>query len=92
MNFSRLNPYAPPMLSVLRVVTALLYLEHGTQKLLNFPASERAGAGLNLFSMFGAAGIIECVAGVLLVLGLSLRRAKWRSPIGWSTSVAASSR
>ncbi|HEV7719395.1 MAG TPA: DoxX family protein [Arsenicitalea sp.] len=76
MNFSRLNSYAPPMLSVLRVVTALVYLEHGTQKLLNFPASARAGgAGLNLFSMFGAAGLIECVAGVLLVLGLFSRAA-----------------
>ena len=30
--------YAPWMLGVLRIVTALVYLAHGTQKLLHFPA------------------------------------------------------
>ncbi|MDB5562706.1 MAG: DoxX family protein [Hyphomicrobiales bacterium] len=75
MNFSRLNTYAPPMLSVLRIVTALLYLEHGTQKLLNFPASAHAGGTLNLLSLLGAASIIELVAGVLLILGLFSRPA-----------------
>lgn len=75
MNFSRLNAYAPPMLSILRIVTALLYLEHGTQKLFNFPASGHAGGTLNLLSLIGAASIIELVAGVLLVLGLFSRPA-----------------
>jgi putative oxidoreductase len=75
MNFSRLNGYAPRMLSVLRVVTSLLFLEHGTQKLLSFPPAQHAGGTLNLFSMFGAAGVIELVCGLLVVLGLFTRPA-----------------
>ena len=41
-----LQKYAPWMLGILRIVTALVYLEHGTQKLFHFPAqAARAGGG-----------------------------------------------
>jgi putative oxidoreductase len=31
-------PWAPRMLSVLRIVAALIFFAHGTQKILGFPA------------------------------------------------------
>ena len=70
MDSDRLTTWAPRMLSVLRIMAALLFLEHGTQKLLGFPATESQPA---LFSLFGLQGIIELVGGVLLALGLFTR-------------------
>lgn len=69
----RLRSHAPFMLSIARVVIALTYLEHGTQKLLGFPPSPRGGLHPALFSLFGAAGVIEIVGGGLIVLGLFTR-------------------
>ena len=65
--FSRL---APHLLSVLRIVVAFLFIAHGTQKLVGFPA---AGPRFALFSMLGAAGLIETFGGVLMLLGLFTR-------------------
>jgi putative oxidoreductase len=63
------------MLSVLRIMTALLFLEHGTSKLLGFPPSPpHPGAPpFELISMIGFSGILELVGGVLLFLGLFTR-------------------
>jgi putative oxidoreductase len=58
-------------LSVLRIVTALLFIPHGTQKLFGFPGAQQAVSPL--LSMMGIAGILECVGGVLLLLGLFTR-------------------
>ena len=66
-----LDRYAPHMLGLLRIVAALLFLQHGTQKLLGFPASEMPQPGL--FSLFGLGGILELVGGLLLILGLFTR-------------------
>lgn len=66
--FSRGRPYA---LSVLRIMTALLFLEHGTMKLFGFPG----GHTVPLFSLFGLAGVIELVGSLLLVVGLFTRPA-----------------
>ncbi|WP_046864007.1 DoxX family protein [Microvirga massiliensis] len=63
--------WAPRMLSILRIMTALLFLEHGTQKLLGFPPSPNPGPAL--FSLLGIQGVIEIVGGVLLALGLFTR-------------------
>jgi putative oxidoreductase len=63
--------WAPRVLSILRIMTALLFLEHGTQKLLGFPPSPNPGPAL--FSLLGIQGIIEVVGGVLLALGLFTR-------------------
>ena len=71
MMFDRLTAWAPQMLSVLRIMTALLFLEHGTMKLLGFPDSGRPGP--DLFSLMGLAGTLEIVGGLLLVLGLFTR-------------------
>jgi len=63
--------WAPRLLSILRIVAALIFMEHGTQKLLGFPVSERAAP--ELLSLSGIAGILELVGGALLVLGLFTR-------------------
>jgi putative oxidoreductase len=63
--------WAPRLLSILRIVAALIFMEHGTQKLLGFPASEYPAAAL--FSLMGLAGMLELVGGALLVLGLFTR-------------------
>src|SRR5438270_1115429 len=60
------------MLSTLRIVTPLLFLEHGTQKLFNFPPAQTAMA-FNIASRFGVAGILELVGGLLLLIGLFTR-------------------
>jgi putative oxidoreductase len=63
--------WAPRLLSILRVVVALIFLEHGTQKLLGFPISDRPAP--ELLTMGGIAGVLELVGGTLLVLGLFTR-------------------
>ena len=68
---SSLTPWAPRMLAILRIVTGLLFLEHGTQKLFGFPPSEYSSPGL--LSLMGVAGMLETVGGVLVVLGLLTR-------------------
>ena len=70
--FDRLSAYAPQALAVLRIVTALLFLAHGTQKLLGFPAAEWAPEA---FSMPWIAGVIEIVTGVLIAIGFFTRPA-----------------
>lgn len=67
-----LNPYAPTLRSVLRIVAGLIFLAHGTQKILGFPASDFNPPA---FSMFWTAGIIELITGTLLILGLFTRPA-----------------
>ena len=65
--------WAPRVLSIVRVVAALIFMEHGTQKLLNFPARPNNAPGPELFSLYGLAGTIEIVGGILLVFGLFTR-------------------
>lgn len=66
--------WAPRLLSILRIMSRLLLLQHGTGKLLHFPAGA-VPANFNLLSMPGYAGFIEFVCGILLVLGLFTRPA-----------------
>jgi putative oxidoreductase len=75
MDFNQLSTRAPVMLSILRIMTGLLFLAHGTQKFLSFPAGERAGFGWTFAHPGAYAGIIELVAGTLIVLGLFTRPA-----------------
>jgi putative oxidoreductase len=67
-----LNKYAPQLLGVLRIVTGLQFLEHGTAKMFHFPAA--AGAAVRAYDItawpVGPAGVIEVVAGILITLGL----------------------
>ena len=63
--------WSPPMLSVLRVMTGALFLEHGTQKLFGFPTPARAGPAL--LSLLGVQGALELIGGLLILLGLFTR-------------------
>ena len=65
--------WAPRVLSIARVVTALIFMAHGTQKLLNFPPRANNAPGPDLFSLYGLAGSLEIVGGILLVFGLFTR-------------------
>ena len=69
MNTDTLDSWAPRVLSILRIVAAVLFFEHGTQKLLGFPAGHSA----QLLSLSGAAGVLELAGGALLILGLFTR-------------------
>ena len=75
MMSQRLNRLEPVMLSVLRIVTALIFLAHGTQKFLSFPAGEMAGSGWALNHPGHFAGIVELGCGILIALGLFTRPA-----------------
>lgn len=66
--------WAPRLLSVLRIVTAFLFVQHGTAKFLGVPHVAFFDE-LNLFSLIGVAGVLELVGGVLLLLGLLTRPA-----------------
>jgi putative oxidoreductase len=74
MEFTWLSRWQPQLLSVLRIMAALLYLEHGTAKLLHFPIPQ-PGVPDPLPTILVAAAIIELVIGTLLVLGLFTRLA-----------------
>jgi len=63
--------WAPRLLSILRIVAALIFMAHGTQKLLAFPPSDNPGP--ELFSLLGLAGALELFGGALLALGLFTR-------------------
>lgn len=70
--FDKLSRYQPYALAALRIIAALLFIEHGTQKLFGFPASQMEGA---LPPMLLTAAIIEVVCGVLILVGLFTRPA-----------------
>jgi putative oxidoreductase len=71
MNLDRAEKYTPEMLSVVRIVVALLFLEHGTAKLLGFPPSPHGEPAF--MTLMWIQGLIELVGGALLGLGLFTR-------------------
>lgn len=66
-----LEAYSAQLLSVLRIMTGLLFLQHGTTKYLGFPVSKYNG--VDPMTMGGVAGMFELVGGILIVLGLFTR-------------------
>jgi putative oxidoreductase len=64
--------WTPRLLSVLRIVAALLFMEHGLMKLVHFPAAQ-PGAPDPLPALLVAAAWIEVVGGALLAVGLFTR-------------------
>ena len=71
MNIEALSKYQPQALAVLRIVTALCFMAHGTQKLFGFPASEMGSP--ELFSLMGLAGILEVFGGLAILVGFFTR-------------------
>jgi putative oxidoreductase len=61
------------MLSVLRIVVALLFICHGTQKLFGSPASAALQAPLDLLTQRGLAGVLETFGGFAVLVGLFTR-------------------
>jgi putative oxidoreductase len=72
---TQLRDWAPRVLSIVRIVTGLIFMAHGTQKFLSFPAGEYAGSGLALNNPGAYAGLIELVCGFLIAIGLFTRPA-----------------
>lgn len=62
-------------MAVLRIVTALLFIEHGTAKLFGFPAMQMAGdapaGGLPPLMLIG--GILEVFGGLAILVGFLTR-------------------
>lgn len=73
--FNSLSRYEPQAHGLLRIITGLLFLEHGTQKFLSFPAGKMAGMGATFATPGAYAGIIELLCGVLITIGLLTRPA-----------------
>jgi putative oxidoreductase len=73
--FANLSRYQPQALGLLRIMSGLLFLEHGTQKFLSFPPGPMAGMGLTFAGPPAYAGVIELVAGALIAIGLFTRPA-----------------
>src|SRR5215475_11540350 len=73
-----LSKYQPQLLSILRIVTGLLFLEHGMQKILHFPplpAAMMAAIPPKMMPVIITAGVIELVGGTLITIGLFTRLA-----------------
>lgn len=64
-----LKAWSPQLLSVFRIMVALLFLEHGTAKFFQFPHVPMYD-GVTLMSLAGIAGVLELVGGLLLAVGL----------------------
>ncbi len=71
--FGRVGLYRPQLLSTLRIVTALVFLEHATMKLFAFPPTR--GPSPVLFSGFWFIGVLELVGSLMLIFGVYTRLA-----------------
>jgi putative oxidoreductase len=70
MQMTFLRPWAPHILSILRILAAATFLTHGTMKLFGWPASMGDGP---LGALMLVAGLLEVVGGLLLIIGLFSR-------------------
>ncbi len=66
-----LDTWRPRLLSIMRLVTGFLFMQHGGQKIFGFPAPQRSE--FDLFSLSGVAGSLELFGGFLIVIGLFTR-------------------
>lgn len=64
---------APRVLSIVRIVAALIFMAHGTAKIFGFPAGESPSPPPEFLSQMWIGGWLEIVGGILLVLGLFTR-------------------
>jgi putative oxidoreductase len=68
----QMDAWEPRVLSIVRIVTGLLFMEHGLSKLFAFPMPAQGGQP-SIFTLYWFAGIIESLGGLLLALGLFTR-------------------
>ena len=74
MDLRHLERYQPQLRALLRIMTALLFMEHGLAKLLHFPVPH-PGVPEPLPTILVAAAYIELIGGTLIALGLFTRLA-----------------
>src|SRR5256885_10248820 len=72
MDFTWLSRWQPQLLAILRIVTALLFLQHPLVKLFGFPPGVPPGPA-PVGSLFWIAGIVEIIAAPLILIGLFTR-------------------
>jgi putative oxidoreductase len=70
--FASLEGQRPYILSVLRIIVALLFLQHGLQKYIGFPVPTPP-----MTTLLYIQGVIEIVGGILLLLGA------WTRPVAF---------
>lgn len=70
MRKDRFVRYAPPILGILGIMTALLYMQHGLQKLFKFPDADHYPEPFQILTLAGIAGILEAFGGLSVLLGL----------------------
>jgi putative oxidoreductase len=68
-----LKNWEPRMLSVLRIMVGLLFMQHGLQKLIDFPPAANPRPYVLMSLVPGLAGILEGVGGLLITIGLFTR-------------------
>lgn len=68
-----LDKFSGPLLSALRIVSALLFIAHGTTKLFGFPATEMFATLPEPMTLMWFGGILEAGGGLLLLIGLFTR-------------------
>ena len=66
-----LDTWSPRLLSIMRIVTGFLFMQHGGQKIYGFPVPQRYE--FDLLSMSGVAGTLELLGGFLIIIGLFTR-------------------
>lgn len=71
-SLNSLERYTPYALAALRIVAALIFIEHGTQKLFGFPAAPASGLAAAMTLPWFAA-IIEVFGGLLVLVGFLTR-------------------
>jgi putative oxidoreductase len=71
--FASLDRLAPYVLSLLRIIAALLFMQHGLAKFFGFPSSN--APHLELFDLEWFSAVIELAGGILVSLGLFTRAA-----------------
>ena len=72
MNLNELGAaWSPRLLGLLRIVAAILFMQHGAQKLLGFPPSDHGSP--EFLSLLWFAGVLELVGGFFILIGLFTR-------------------
>jgi putative oxidoreductase len=69
---SRVHLWSPMLLGILRIVTAFMFIQHGSAKLFQIPHVPMFD-GVQVMSLTGLAGILEVVGGALILAGLFTR-------------------
>jgi putative oxidoreductase len=70
---SSCSTWSPRVLSIMRIVIGLLFLQHGSQKLFGIPGSGQQPPNFSWLSLIGVAGVLEFFGGLLILVGLFTR-------------------